>query len=102
MDYVVIDNEATTAGTHTLKVFGILNYDGAVTKEWTIAKKNITKPSLWVAIADPSEEWPTWAQPIGATDAYMNGDKVSYNDKHYISTVDNNVWEPGVYGWEEA
>ena len=20
---------------------------------------------------------------------------------HWISIVDNNVWEPGVYGWEE-
>lgn len=22
-------------------------------------------------------------------------------EKHWISTVDANVWEPGVYGWEE-
>lgn len=36
----------------------------------------------------------------GAHDAYNRGDKVSYNGKHYISTIDNNVWEPGVYGWE--
>lgn len=31
-----------------------------------------------------------------------NGDKVSHNDKHWISDVDSNVWEPGVYGWTEA
>ena len=58
--------------------------------------------SLWRGIADPAEEWPEWSQPIGASDAYQNGDKVSHADKHWISTVDNNVWEPGVYGWEVA
>lgn len=59
-------------------------------------------PSLWVRIADPSQEWPEWAQPVGSTDAYMAGDKVSHNNKHWISDVDNNVWEPSVYGWTEA
>ena len=42
-----------------------------------------------------------WTQPLGATDAYMQGDIVSHNGKHWVSSVDNNVWEPGVYGWEE-
>lgn len=46
-------------------------------------------------------EWPEWVQPTGAQDAYMTGDKVSHNNKHWISTVDANVWEPGIYGWEE-
>jgi hypothetical protein len=32
----------------------------------------------------------------------MTGDKVSHNDKHWESQVDNNVWEPGVYGWVEV
>ena len=57
--------------------------------------------SLWVRIADPAEEWPEWSQPIGASDAYALGDKVAHNDKHWISNVDGNVWEPGVYGWNE-
>ena len=39
---------------------------------------------------------------MGATDAYMNGDKVSHNGQHWISTYDNNTWEPGVFGWDEA
>ena len=30
------------------------------------------------------------------------GAKVSHKEKHWISTVDSNVWEPGVYGWEES
>lgn len=62
--------------------------------------------SLWTKIADPSEEWPEWAQPRGNYDAYRLGDKVSHNGARWIcSQVDeagNNVWEPGVYGWEVA
>ena len=59
-------------------------------------------PSLWKIAGNPMDEWPEWSQPIGATDAYMNGDKVSYQDKHWISITDNNVWAPGVYGWQEV
>ena len=42
---------------------------------------------------------PEWIQPTGAHDAYKLGAKVKYNGKVYVSTVDNNVWAPGVYGW---
>lgn len=59
-------------------------------------------PSLWVAISDPADEWPEWSQPVGSTDAYAQGDKVSHGGKHWISDVDGNVWEPGVYGWTEV
>ena len=59
-------------------------------------------PSLWVKIADPAEEWPEWVQPTGSTDAYAKGAKVSHSEKHWTSTVDSNVWEPGVYGWDEV
>ena len=58
--------------------------------------------SLWTRIADPTQEWPEWIQPAGAHDAYAKGAKVSHNGKHYVSTAPDNVWEPGVYGWEEA
>lgn len=61
-----------------------------------------TAVSLWVKVDDPSIEWPDWVQPVGAQDAYAKGAKVSHNDKHWISDVDSNVWEPGVYGWTEA
>lgn len=59
-------------------------------------------PALWTEVAKPGEI-PVWKQPTGAQDAYMIGDKVWYPDKDttvYISTVDNNVWQPGVYGWD--
>lgn len=58
--------------------------------------------SLWVRIDDPAEEWPEWRHPEGAHDAYAKGAKVTHNKKHWISDVDNNVWEPGVYGWTES
>ena len=64
--------------------------------------KPSVSPSLWVRIDDPSQEWPEWVQPQGGTDAYPMGAKVSHNDKHWISDYDNNVWEPGVFGWHEA
>lgn len=59
-------------------------------------------PALWTEVAKPGEI-PVWKQPTGAQDAYNTGDKVHYPDADgpvYISTVDANVWEPGVYGWE--
>ena len=50
------------------------------------------------------EEWPAWVQPTGAHDAYNIGDKVTFEGRHYISTMDGNVWSPSAYpdGWEEA
>ena len=57
-------------------------------------------PALWTEVAEPGEI-PVWRQPTGAQDAYMTGDKVHYptkDDAVYISTVDNNVWEPTVFG----
>lgn len=58
--------------------------------------------SLWTRIADPTQEWPEWIQPTGAENAYAKGAKVSHNSKHWTSNVENNVWEPGVYGWTEV
>ena len=59
-------------------------------------------PSMWTPISDPAEEFPTWIQPIGAHDAYSLGDKVSHAEKHWESTANNNIWEPGIYGWKEV
>lgn len=57
-------------------------------------------PSLFaeVLIPDPSVI-PEWVQP-GSTNPYMMGDKVRHNGKVWISTMDYNVFEPGVAGWE--
>ena len=58
-------------------------------------------PSLWarILIEDPNDI-PDWTQP-DSTNAFMKGDKVKHNNKIWISNIDNNVWEPGVYGWIE-
>lgn len=56
-------------------------------------------PNLWTRVT--VEEWPEWVQPTGAQDAYMAGDKVSYNGRHYICIIDYNIYAPDVYGWEE-
>lgn len=59
-------------------------------------------PALWTEVAKPGEI-PVWKQPTGAQDVYMTGDKVHYptkDDPVYVSTVDDNVWAPNVYGWE--
>ena len=58
-----------------------------------------TAGSLWKEIGDPTTEYPEWVQPTGNIDAYPIGTKVSHNGQRWISAVDNNVWEPGVYGW---
>lgn len=57
--------------------------------------------SLFAKVLIPNENviYP-WEQP-DSTNPYKVGDKVTHNDKTWVSTVDNNVWEPGVYGWNE-
>ena len=84
-----------------------VSYDGTLYKCLTAHTSQSTwtppdSPSLWVRVDDPSIEWPEWVQPVGSTDAYPLGAKVSHNDKHWISDYDANIWEPGVYGWHEA
>ena len=59
-------------------------------------------PSLYAKVLiDPEGAILAWEQP-DSTNPYMKGDKVKHNEKVWISTIDNNVWEPGVYGWEEV
>lgn len=59
-------------------------------------------PSLWAKVLIPDDGTIlAWEQPE-STNGYMTGDKVRHNDKVWVSEVDNNVWEPGVYGWAES
>lgn len=59
-------------------------------------------PSLFAKVLIPdSNVIPEWEQP-DSTNPYSKGDKVTHSGKTWISTTDNNVWEPGVYGWEEV
>lgn len=54
--------------------------------------------ALFTEVAKPGEI-PDWKQPTGTQDAYMAGDKVRYDEKVWESLINNNVWQPGVYGW---
>jgi len=56
-------------------------------------------PALFSRVAYPDEILP-WVQPIGASDAYRLGDKVTHLGQTWENTgSDANVWEPGVFGW---
>ena len=59
-------------------------------------------PSLWarVLIDDPNSA-PAWIQP-DSTNPYAKGDRVMHRGRVWVSLVADNVWEPGVYGWEEV
>ena len=59
-------------------------------------------PSMWTRLGSAGDEYPEWSQPLGVHDTYSLGTIVQHNSKKYRSTVENNVWEPGVYGWAET
>lgn len=80
-------------------------YDEAL---WKVLQDHTTQES-WTPDVSPSlfvkvsiEEFPEWVQPLGSTDAYALGAKVSHLDKHWVSTIDYNTYEPSVYGWDEV
>ena len=84
-----------------------VSYEGTLFKCLTAHDSQDTwtpsdSPSLWVRVDDPSVEFPEWVQPLGSTDAYPLGAKVSHLGKHWISDYDNNIWEPSVFGWSEV
>lgn len=83
-----------------------LEYNGVIYKVITTHTSQAdwtpdTASSLYAKVLIPDENvTPEWEQP-DSTNAYSKGDKVTHNGKTWRSTVDNNVWEPGVYGWKE-
>lgn len=64
-------------------------------------------PSLFAKVLIPTDDEgqqtdiPEWEQP-DSTNPYMKGNQVTHNGKTWESDIDNNVWEPGVYGWHEV
>lgn len=59
-------------------------------------------PALFKKIGFSGEGVPLWTQPLGAHDAYGEGDVVEHCGALWRSAVNGNVWEPGVHGWEAA
>lgn len=58
--------------------------------------------NFWEKIGTSLEEFLSWAQPIGAADAYSAGSKVKHKEEYWVSTENDNIWEPGVRGWQRT
>ena len=57
--------------------------------------------SLFAQVLNPDADIISeWVQPE-STNPYAKGDKVTHNGKTWVSDYDNNVWEPGVFGWTD-
>jgi hypothetical protein len=70
-------------------------------KTWiSLTQANTWEPGVsgWREVL-PDGEISAWIQPTGAHDAYAQGAVVTHNEFTWVSDVDDNVWEPGVYGW---
>ena len=84
-----------------------VRYDGVLYKCLSLHTSQATwnpkdAVSLWTKVLIPDPEViPEWEQPE-STNPYMKGDKVKHLNRTWISDIDNNVWEPGVYGWSEV
>lgn len=63
---------------------------------------NVWEPGVagWRAIAVPGEPPRPWKQPSGSADPYQIQERVTHNGQIWTCIVENNVWEPGVYGWQ--
>lgn len=93
-------DKAYTAGTrlyHDGVLYRVLS-DHTSQSDWEPGKA----PSLFAQVLIPDPEViPDWVQP-DSTNPYMIGDKVRHNDKVWVCTMDYNVFEPGVAGWDEV
>lgn len=71
-------------------------------RRWTEAARALraVMDTAAAMLTDPSGAVMPWEQQ-DSTNVYSKGDKVTHNGKTWISIIDNNSWEPGVYGWEE-
>jgi len=85
----------------TVSVGAIRTYNGVTytCKQLHVTQQSWTPdltPALWSVYNTPLSPW---VQPLGAQDSYQIGDRVTHNGNTWESTVINNVWEPGVFGW---
>jgi len=94
-------NQVFTAGEMILKSGKIYK---VLLTHWLYQVTDSNFDTFYQAVANLDDvlggSIPEWKHPAGAHDAYMKGAKVMYNGKTYVSTEDNNVWAPGVYGWD--
>jgi len=55
----------------------------------------------WTKVWESNSNWPDWIQPSEIDIGYAMNAQVSHKGKHWISDIDNNIWEPGVQNWTE-
>ena len=81
----------------------IVQHDGVLYRCNRDVNGDTTAPSnqskIWSKVSEIVQKIAAWVQPTGAHDAYALGAEVTHNGKTWVSVADNNVWEPGVYGW---
>ena len=99
------DPWVTPAGAHNAYPQGAtVTHDG---KTWeSLTPANVWEPGIsgWRETTADDGTPPEWVQPSGAHDAYMTGDRVTYQGAIYESLMDGNVWSPSAYprGWEKV
>lgn len=91
-------------GAHDAYAEGVeVTHNGKLWKSLIV--NNVWEPGIanwrefYKRLSDIPVGYPAWIQPTGAQDAYQLDDKVSHNGQNWNSTVANNVWEPGIFGW---
>jgi len=95
-----IENEDVVPGD--IRVFEGVRYVVLMAHQTQASWTPPVATTLWGVASDPpTDEIQPWVQPAGAHDAYDIGDKVTHNGKTWESTAAANIWEPGVFGWEE-
>lgn len=83
-----------------------LDYDEGGALVWVLKDRPLTTDERMEELEERmyDAEFEPFIQPTGAHDAYIKGAKVKFQNKHYISLIDANVWSPEEYpqGWQEV
>lgn len=74
----------------------VVDESGAVIDAWHLDEFGIVRDGMPIA----TDGAPAWIQPTGAHDAYPQGARVTHAGQVWVSIVPNNIWAPGVFGWE--
>lgn len=99
-DMIWIANEPVGVGDE--RIYNGVRYRAIQAHTTQVDWRPDLTPALWEVVEDepgePSGPQP-WVQPQGAHNAYQIGDRVTHNGQLWESTLNANVWEPGVAGW---
>jgi hypothetical protein len=90
--------------THTVAGRETDLWESNITANTTEPGDDGTFDRWWRPILDAGGEVLPWVQPMPGTanTPYEIGSKVLHDEQEWVSTVQLNVWEPGVFGWELA